>query len=66
MTSEQTKTVNIRSATWSVTFNFSHGVLGIKSMSSCKGISSISISGNTVSGSYSGNDADYSMTVVGY
>ena len=30
------------------------------------GIKSISISGNTVSGGYSGNDKDYSMTVVGY
>ena len=66
VTSEQTKTVQIRSASWSVTFSFSHGVLGIKSMSDCAGIRSISISGNTVSGGYSGNDKDYSMTVVGY
>lgn len=66
VTSEQTKTVQIRSSSWSVTFTFSHGVLGVKSMSDCKGIRSISISGNTVSGSYSGNDVDYSMTVVGY
>lgn len=66
VTSEQTKTVQIRSSSWSVTFSFSHGVLGIKSMSDCAGIRSISISGNTVSGGYSGNDKDYSMTVVGY
>jgi len=66
VTSEQTKTVKIRSASWSVTFSFSNGVLGIKSMSDCAGIRSISISGNTVSGSYSGDDKDYSMTVVGY
>lgn len=66
VTSEQTKTVQIRSASWSVTFSFPHGVLGIKSMSDCAGIRSISISGNTVSGGYSGNDEDYSMTVVGY
>ena len=65
-TSEQTKTVQIRSSQGSVTFNFSHGVLGIKSMSECAGIRSIRISGNTVSGDYSGSNKDYSMTVVGY
>ena len=66
VTSEQTKTVRIRSSSWSVTFSFSHGVLGIKSMSECAGIRSISISGNTVSGGYSGYSQDCSMTVVGY
>ena len=66
VTSEQTKTVQIRKATWSITFNFPHGVLGIKSMPECPGIRSISISGNTVSGTFGGGDVDYSMTVVGY
>ena len=66
VTSEQTKTVRIRSSSWSVTFSFSHGVLGIKSMSECAGIRSISISGNTVSGGYTGYSKDCSMTVVGY
>lgn len=66
VTSEQTKTVQIRKASWSITFTFPHGVLGIKSMPECPGIRSISISGNTVSGTFGGGDVDYSMTVVGY
>ena len=63
---EQSRTMYIRSAAPSVTFSFPHGILGIKSMSNMSGVYSITVSGNTISCGYGGNDRDASVVCIGY
>lgn len=65
----KTKSFTITKASWSVTFDFPNKVVGVTTISynRTKGAVQLSsVSGNTVSGGYGGDDVSVSITAVGY
>ena len=63
----ETQTMYVRDAGPSVQFHFPHGIIGIKNIGfPCDGLRSLAINGNTVYGSYGGEDRNISITCVGY
>ena len=65
--STESQTMYVRDANPRVQFHFPHKIIGITYVSfPCDGMRSFSINGNTVYGTYGGNDRDISITCIGY